>query len=476
MKYTMSLVGVLLLLTCLPGCPKPIPIAVSATAPANGSENVPVTSTISITFTLSALPDTLEIQVTPLFTYGIAWSNENRTVTLTPVSALSYAASYTITVLGVVSKDNVPLNQAYVFTFGTEASAGEGESEGGGEGLEEGESEGLGEGDAEGVVEGETEGETVRSQVTFTTTAQVMVNGNPVDSDTLWRVEAVAGAVPENVSAALQPFAVNPEGLDEGPIRVSWNGLWYAFSSERFDAEAAGWAGLAVAPGDLSGVVSVRTATGIIHGNQPSITNDGLTVVYVGADGPHNTDIYATHRQGLVWSDPVALSAGSPFLTHERPVISPEGSTVLFSAGNDFDHLIVCAVSMDGSGFRQAITMANAPAGSQDSQVYSPAYAPDGSIVFETAWTGGEQIWRLPSGNATKPVLVTAEFNNDNSPVVLPDGRIASLWMGHPDGNSGHHLKIMSAHGQNYFMLTLPAIPPNIQDVSDFGLGAGEWP
>jgi cysteinyl-tRNA synthetase len=363
--------------------------------------------------------------------------------------------------------------------FEEQSGEGEGMPEGEGveegQGTEEGEGEGEGEGIAEGEGEGEGEGEPLSSQVTFTTSEQVMVGGYLVNSDTLWRVEAMAGAVPENISAALDSLAVNQDGLDEGPVRVSWDGSWYVFSSERFDTEAAGWAGLAVAAGDLSSVASVRTASGLIHGSQPSITNDGATVVYVGSDGPHDRDIFVTHLEGSVWSTPVALSADSPFATHDRPVLSQTEDKVLFNAGDDFDHLLVCEVNTDGSGFRQAITPANAPAGSQASQIFSPSYAPDGSIVFETAWTGGEQIWRLPVEAGANPVLVGATFNNDNSPVVLPDGRIASLWLGHPDGNNGHHVKIMGANGQNSFMLTLPAIPPNFQDIADFGLGAGLW-
>jgi len=458
----------------LSGCPKPAALSVSNTVPANGAAGVDISAHISITFN-AAIQGSLILQTLPAFAYSAVWSNENRTVTLIPSALLAYTTTYSITVQDAESANGSHLDSPFTFSFTTEVSGGEGEEEGEEEGEGQAEGEGEEEGMPEGEIEGEVEGETIRSQVTFTTTEQVMVNGYMVDSDTLWRVEALEGAVPENISAALQPLAVNPNGLDEGPIRVSWDGSWYAFSSERFDAEASGWAALAIATGDLSGVVSIRTASGVIHGNQPSVTNDGTTVVYVGSDGPHDTDIFVTHLQGSTWSDPIVLSTDSPFATHERPVFSQDGETVLFNAGDDFDHLVVCEVNMDGSGFRQAITEANAPAGSQASQVFSPAYAPDGSIVFETAWTSGEQIWRLPSGSGAEPVLVAGSFTNDNSPVVLPDGRIASLWMGHPDGNDGHHLKVMDANGQNDFMLTLPSIPPNIQDVSDFGLGAGAW-
>ncbi|MCP4419712.1 MAG: hypothetical protein GY805_24130, partial [Chloroflexi bacterium] len=91
---------------------------------------------------------------------------------------------------------------------------------------------------------------------------------------------------------------------------------------------------------------------------------------------------------------------------------------------------------------------------------------PDGSIIFEADWNG-EQIWRLPAGS-NAPVRVTDAFGNDNSPCVLPDGRIASLWLDRPDGNGGHELKIMTADGNDYFLALMDL------DVFDLGLGCGE--
>ena len=62
--------------------------------------------------------------------------------------------------------------------------------------------------------------------------------------------------------------------------------------------------------------------------------------------------------------------------------------------------------------------------------------------------------------------MVTA-YNNDNSPCVLPDGRIVSLWLDRPDGPSVHELKVMSADGASFEMI-LPDV-----DVLDIGLGCG---
>ena len=92
-------------------------------------------------------------------------------------------------------------------------------------------------------------------------------------------------------------------------------------------------------------------------------------------------------------------------------------------------------------------------------------YAPDGSIVFEGDWSG-EQIWRLPE-NSSEPILVSPTFGNDNSPCVLSDGQIVSLWLDRPDGSGFHEMKIMNADGLQEQMLLQDV------DVLDYGTGCG---
>ena len=107
------------------------------------------------------------------------------------------------------------------------------------------------------------------------------------------------------------------------------------------------------------------------------------------------------------------------------------------------------------------------------------SYSPDGAIVFEGTWNGGaEQVWRAEPGKVPSLVNVDVDpedatrprFSDDNSPCVLPDGRIVSLWLGRKeDGkakrNSGHELKIMNADGSGGEMLLTGV------DVVDIGIG-----
>lgn len=65
------------------------------------------------------------------------------------------------------------------------------------------------------------------------------------------------------------------------------------------------------------------------------------------------------------------------------------------------------------------------------------------------------------------PVKISSNFTNDNSPCVLPDGNIVSLWLNRPGGSGDHELKVMEQDGGSYFMLVTGA------DVADIGLGCG---
>ena len=90
---------------------------------------------------------------------------------------------------------------------------------------------------------------------------------------------------------------------------------------------------------------------------------------------------------------------------------------------------------------------------------------PDGSIVFEGDWNG-EQIYRYTGSG--DPSVINPAYGNDNSPTVLPDGRVVSLWLGREGGPGYHELKIMNADGGGDRMLLI-----NV-DISDTGIGSGE--
>lgn len=143
-----------------------------------------------------------------------------------------------------------------------------------------------------------------------------------------------------------------------------------------------------------------------------------------------------------------------------------------FDAGtNSFPSTAIGKVKLDGTGFHDLVSKDDDPPGfGPSAEAHAPAYAPDGSVCFEAEWGGSEQIWRQPAGGG-RPSLVQSAFTDDNSPTVLPDGRVASLWLGSATGSGRHEIKVMDADGQPAMTLTSTNSP--FSEVDDVGLGAG---
>jgi hypothetical protein len=280
----------------------------------------------------------------------------------------------------------------------------------------------------------------------------------------IYRVGAQEGAAPEDLSARLNALS---RGSNDRSLSISPDGAWMVLETDRFGI--GDWTALALVRSDLSSGEAIRAGGNLIHPEgKVAVASGGNLVVYASGDGPHTRDLWAIRRTGGAWSTPLLLTGASPYAFHSDPSIAADGTTVVFDAGNQpygGAGTAIAEVHTDGSAFRVVLTPAGSPAGlPKTGALHSPGYAPDGSIVFEADWNG-ERIWRLQKG-ATVPVQV-GNFDNDNSPVVLPDGRIASLWLGRAGNTGNHELKIMSADGSRFYTLLIG------QDIMDIGLGAG---
>lgn len=279
-----------------------------------------------------------------------------------------------------------------------------------------------------------------------------------------WLIEAREGASPVDVGAALDTLADAPNSAEpsETGLDLSSDGDWLALRTTRFDAECEGWECLAVVRSDLSSGEVVRTGSGLVHPGDVAMASGGGLVVF-GEDWR----VWVTRRGEPTWEAPVELTADSPWAFHWRPALSPDGRRVLMDCGNEtFPAEAICEVGVDGTGFRTVITREDGPGNSAGAGVHHADQAPDGSIVFEAEYAAGEQLWRLPAGGGA-PTLIQPDHTNDNSPCVLPDGRVASLWLNRPGSAGDHELKLMAADGSSYVMLVIGA------DVADVGLGCG---
>lgn len=281
----------------------------------------------------------------------------------------------------------------------------------------------------------------------------------------LYRIQAAQGAAPEDLSRALDSLA---PGADEW-VNLSSNAAWLILSTERFDPACSGWACLVILPADLSSWEVVRVNGQVLHPAFSAIAPRGDLIVYADAGGPHAQDLWAINKSGGAWSDPLLLTAASPYEYNSLPDLSLNASRVFFDCGPvpyGQEGTAICDVGTDGENLRLILTPQQGPGGSAQNALHAPHDALDGSLVFEADW-GGELLWRLPP-TGEEPSPIRPDLTNDNSPCVLPDGSIASLWLNRPENPQGvHELKVMSADGTSYFMAVVDA------DVADIGLGCG---
>jgi hypothetical protein len=285
----------------------------------------------------------------------------------------------------------------------------------------------------------------------------------------VYRIAAQAGARPQDISEALNRLA---RGRTDDFLNISPNGAWLVLTTDRFDPGCVDWSCLALVKGDLSagGVIRVNTTGELIHPNEFSaVASSGKLIVYPAEGGPHRLDLWAVTGSGNTWNQPLLLTRQSPYAYNDEPSISTDGRSVVFACGAesyDAPGTALCAVGTDGRGFRTVLTPADSPAGLPHAGTLSmPSYAPDGSVYFSADWTG-DQVWRLPAGTV-KPARVSFQFKNDSSPCVLPNGRIASLWLDRPGGPGLNEIKVMDPDGNRYIMVVTG------KDVADVGLGCG---
>ncbi|MCZ7574999.1 MAG: hypothetical protein M5U01_41145 [Ardenticatenaceae bacterium] len=220
----------------------------------------------------------------------------------------------------------------------------------------------------------------------------------------------------------------------------------------------------------------IRANGALVHpGGVAAVASGGDLIVYPSEDGPHDVDLWAIRRREEPggapehrFGAPVLLTANSPYAFNGQPAIIAEGNVVVFECGDEpygAEGTALCEAATDGTDFRVVLTPNDSPAGLPHAgALHHPDYAPDGSIVFAADWDG--RIWRLPGPDAA-PFPVAPQFEGDDSPCVLPDGRIASLWWNRPGGPGSAELKVMAADGSQ-FRMVLTGV-----DVAPAGIGCG---
>ena len=274
----------------------------------------------------------------------------------------------------------------------------------------------------------------------------------------LYRISVEDGAI-ESLTDALDDIAPGEDDY----VNLSYDGEWLLLESERGHGDCAGWSCLAVAPADLSSLEVMVSGGAVIHPDGgAAIAAGGERVVFVGADGPNAQDLYLVERGGAAWGRPSLLTGASPHAYNAQPRFAPDGASLLFDCGPTVygqEGTAICEVTLEG-----AVSTLLAPTdhdgGTADNALRSAAIAPDGSVVFEADWSG-EQLWRLDPVTGSH-ALINSSHGNDNSPCVLPDGRIVSLWLERPGGAGVHELKLMEPGGAHTMLLVDEDVIDNI--------------
>jgi hypothetical protein len=282
-------------------------------------------------------------------------------------------------------------------------------------------------------------------------------------------LSAHAGGTLRPLRAELDALA---PGVDEPFLQISADGQWLVLSTERFHPDCVGNPCLSVVAIDASHGEALLDPEGapIRMDGGAAVGDGGTRVVFDAGGGPHAIDLWLVERDGAGgWTAPLLLTSESPHAYHSVPSLDPHAPRVAFDCGPEpygATGTSICQVGLDGTGFALVWSPDQAPAGTvPGGALHHPSHTPDGGLVFEGSWSG-EELWSLPAG-AAEPVRIRSDRNNDNSPCVLPDGRVASLWLDRPGGTGVHEIELKSLDGA-----TAEVILPG-EDVLDAVMGCG---
>jgi hypothetical protein len=294
----------------------------------------------------------------------------------------------------------------------------------------------------------------------------------------VFRITANPGSSPENLSELVWGSPRKPDQR----INISSNGAWLVWETRNADAKCETVGCLIVAPSSNPKATQLVKVPVTLRRPQdplfdvvtflagiPAIDSGGNVIVYPFAT-PEGIGLFTIKRAGSNWTGPASITAQLGTTFNDFPSLSSDGGTVVFDCGDvpyGNEGTDICQLNTDGTGFVRVFENdARSRDAVQAGALHHPAFNADGSVVFEASWNG-EQLWRAKKGDAAATRI--SSVNNDNSPCVLPDGRVVSLWLDRPGNSSGaHELRVVNADGSNPSMLLTG------QDIGDIGIGCGK--
>ena len=272
----------------------------------------------------------------------------------------------------------------------------------------------------------------------------------------VYRVAAEPNAQPENISSRLNAFAAG----EDSSLNISPDGEWLVIETTRADEACAGWACLAIAPRSLS--LTEATAVylpnfDVVHTDSlPALGRDAERLVYV-AEGVNTRDLFLLEWDDAGWSDPILLTALSPYAYNDLPRLHPYDDDVLFICGDEpygGGNTAVCEVDLDNFNVDVLIQREDGPLVSADADgLYTADYLPDGSVIFTAPWRNAD-IWRTTSDDEQFEPL---RFDPPLIGVlgcVLPNGAFTVLqW---DEALGGAAVRVVSLDGSTDYTINMP--------------------
>ncbi|MFO0952340.1 MAG: protein kinase [Isosphaeraceae bacterium] len=264
---------------------------------------------------------------------------------------------------------------------------------------------------------------------------------------------------PPTVAAAPDPWEwstpenlgpqVNSESDDGGPA-ISADGLTLLFHSRRPGGlgETDLWECRRTSPGAPFGPARNLGApmNSAEHDGEPTLSADGLTLVFVSHRGGGNaSSLWASRRASLhgVWEAPVELGPqvnSGP--SQQRPSLLSDGRTIVFTRGGNPTSLFTARRPSATEEFGEP-----APLDLQigESPVALASFTPDGLTVVFDRRTPGDQLWAASRSSFDEPFRTFRSFGPavnspsvDTSPTLSVDGRTLYFCSMRP-GGQGHY-------------------------------------